>query len=300
MAVSSLIKREISHYLDGYFDVKVKRGLILSGVVGCGKTTVIQEFLKKRPADEFILNLTCDDTKFRSEVVLDSKYIFNLIRSNTSKSAFLFVDEVQKSEHVFDAIKYAFDHLDINFIISGSNPDYLNTIAKKKLQRRAEFVIMMPFSLSEILSHEKLLHEEVVLAFRKLVLEQHIPEKLPELTLSEGIQKKCELFLNYGGTPRAYQFEDVFQKLIEIKQIVERGFESLSYENSNYLDQITIELSKLHAKEFTYNGIFQKTGLRRRDAINHKIDLLLNHGYVLKKKPKILSEDRSSYISSYF
>ncbi|MBL7670447.1 MAG: ATP-binding protein [Bdellovibrionaceae bacterium] len=296
---SRFIKRDVSKYLDFYFSQNIKRGLILSGVVGCGKTTVVQDFLTRRNRDEHTIILTCDDTKLRAEVAADSKFIYNMIRNQTSKPVFLFIDEVQKSEDVFDAIKFAYDHLSLNFIVSGSNPDYLNTVAKKRLQRRAEFLMMMPFSLSEILCFENHLSEDVTTVFKRIFLDLKLPDEIPTISLTHSIEESCKKYFDFGGTPRAYLVEDVQQKMIEVKQVVERGFEALSFGNSSYLDQITVDLANLHSKEFTYQGIFQKTGLRRRENINHKIDQLLNHGYLLKKKPKILVDDRSTYISSY-
>jgi predicted ATPase len=80
---SRFIKRDVSKYLDFYFSQNIKRGLILSGVVGCGKTTVVQDFLTRRNRDEHTIILTCDDTKLRAEVAADSKFIYNMIRNQT-------------------------------------------------------------------------------------------------------------------------------------------------------------------------------------------------------------------------
>ena len=39
--------------------------------------------------------------------------------------------------------------------------------------------------------------------------------------------------------------------------------------------------------------------MRRRDQINKVIDALINQGYLLKKKPLLVSEDRRSYLNNY-
>ena len=39
--------------------------------------------------------------------------------------------------------------------------------------------------------------------------------------------------------------------------------------------------------------------MRRRDQINRVIDALVNHGYLLKKKPLLIGEDRRSYLNNY-
>lgn len=163
----------------------------------------------------------------------------------------LIVDEVQKSENIFDALKYAFDHSNISFIVTGSNPAYLSTVAKKRLRQTK--------SIDEI--------------------------EIPKLTLSSQIQTICQNYLKFGGLPLALLAESTEDKLAEIRLTVERGFELMSHENSNLDDVIRIELAHLQSKEFTYKNILEKTRLRRREIVNKNINELLNHGYVVKNTP---------------
>ena len=69
--------------------------------------------------------------------------------------------------------------------------------------------------------------------------------------------------------------------------------------NETTADTIKLELARLDSREFAYQGVFQRTGLRRRDQINKVIDALINHGYLLKKKPLLIGEDRRSYLNNY-
>lgn len=296
-----LVEREILNFLIDYFSIGLNRGIILSGIVGCGKTTVVKEFIRKNIEGRWqFFEFSGDDTIFRSAVLSDSKYIYNYIKSKTTGPCFIFVDEVQKTEECFDAIKYAFDHHQLSFIISGSNPDYLNTNAKKRLQRRADFFTMHPFSLSEILLHKKLIEANWPKLFKHILFEESkINLQNYKWTLTKEIENETSLYLSFGGLPRAYLSKKSSDKLFEIRQVVERGFESLSKDNSNVSDLIIIELANLHAKEFTYQGIFQKSGLRRREVINTTIDQLINHGYLTKKKPIFITEHRNSYFNNY-
>ena len=147
------INRKLETRIIETFEGVQKKGLIVAGVVGCGKTTLITRALEELKDKYQTFVFTGDDALFRNYVREDTAYIHKYIRSKTQERVLVFVDEVQKSEDIFDALKYAFDQSDISFIVSGSNPDYLNTVAKKRLQRRADFIILEPFSLAEILAN---------------------------------------------------------------------------------------------------------------------------------------------------
>ncbi|MBW1897758.1 MAG: hypothetical protein JRI61_01715, partial [Deltaproteobacteria bacterium] len=88
-------------------------------------------------------------------------------------------------------------------------------------------------------------------------------------------------------------------KLREIQLVVERGFEALFSGGDNISDIIRIALAERHAREFAYQGVMQSTGIRKRDTINKVIEELIQHGYLLKKRPVILEGGRRSYLSVY-
>lgn len=287
-----------------------KKGVILAGIVGCGKTTLIEEVLKRLGSEGMcrIFRFTGDDILFRNAVQEDTTYIHKYICSQTQGRSIVFIDEVQKSENIFDAVKYCFDHADMSFVISGSNPDYLNTVAKKRLQRRADLLILQPFSLAEIIAHLGIVSLKDIGVFRDVLFSGSNAGSLEKkadlhLALSDSdrvkISEVVREYLVFGGLPLAYLARTRDEKLAEVKKVVERGFESLSVGNENISDAVKIELAKLDSQEFTYQGLFQKTGVRRRDLINNTIDQLINHGYLLKKKPYLDNGERRSYLSVF-
>ncbi|MGK5089815.1 AAA family ATPase [Bdellovibrionota bacterium FG-2] len=205
------ITRELASIILDKLKSKGDSGVILSGVVGCGKTTLIKEqVIPHLPRDYEIFQFTGDDLHFRSKVQADTKYIFETVSSKTTRRAFVFVDEVQKCEEVFDALKFAFDHLKLSYIVSGSNPEYLNTVAKKRLQRRAEFLVLSPFSLPEILSHEGLLHLDESQRFFDLVNSGTLPDfSTINLTLTKRIERTISKYLRIGGLPLESPLRDL-------------------------------------------------------------------------------------------
>lgn len=297
------IRRDLQKRLIAEFGGERPAGVILAGIVGCGKTTLVDRVLGDLSKDYDTFKFTGDDISFREAVLADSKFIERSVRSRTQRRALVFVDEAQKSESIFDALKFAFDESKISFIVSGSNPSYLNTQAKRRLQRRAAFITLEPFSLPEIISHKGIIPENLSGHFRDLLFAEGFNKAVEvgdlKLKMDEGIQSVIDQYLSFGGLPLAYLAGDRNGKLAEIQKVVERGFECMSVDNESAADVIRIELARLHSQEFTYQNIFQKTGLRRRDRINQAIDELINHGYLLKKKPILFDDVRRSYLSVF-
>lgn len=188
------IERSLQSTLLNVFKGNRKKGVILAGVVGCGKTTLVGEVLRRLKGSYQTFSFSGDDVLFRNAISEDTTFIHKHIRSRTQGNALIFVDEVQKSEEIFDAVKYAFDQSDASFIVSGSNPDYLNTVAKKRLQRRADLLILEPFSLVEILAHIGLVRLEDAHYFKELLLSKKakLVRKTVDLDLAlrDGERKK--------------------------------------------------------------------------------------------------------------
>lgn len=294
------ITRELQENLLRFFKPDSPSGLILAGTVGSGKTTLINHVLKELENDFRVFSYTGDDVQFRQAVVWNTRYLHEQVSAQTSRPALIFVDEVQKSELIFDAVKYAFDHTGASFIISGSNPAFLQTEARKRLQRRADLWNLAPFSLGEILCHENMVEPEWVWQFREILFNWQNGRgvEIP-LDLNEGIQRVIAGYLRYGGFPLVHLAQDNDSRLVEIRKIVERGFELMSVNNETTADTVKLELARLDSREFAYQGVFQRTGLRRRDQINKVIDALINQGYLLRKKPLLIGEERRSYLNNF-
>jgi predicted AAA+ superfamily ATPase len=289
------IPRALERNVVAQFRVHERQGLILAGVVGCGKTTLVNRCLKSLSDTFQVITYTGDDTAFRARLRSDSSVIANDVRSRSQRRTLVFVDEVQKSEDVFDAIKIAFDETGTSFIVSGSNPAYLDTVAKRRLQRRAKFQGLLPLSLAEIHAAEGAFDlAETLATFRDLVLQQTTCV-VPNLNLVTP--KPRPEFFDRGGLPLSHLAHSSSAALEEIRKTVERGFEVMRHDTTNVSDVIRVALAELHSREFAYQGIFQKTGLRSRDTVNQVIVDLANHGYLLSKRPMFPGTSRRSYLA---
>lgn len=273
-------------------------GLILAGVVGCGKTTLIRRVLEVLKDRYSIFSFTSDDVQFRAQLIEDTTFLYHHIRAHTTGRALLFIDEVQKCEEVFDAIKYAFDQGGISFIVSGSNPAYLSTIARKRLQRRSHFFTLHPLSLFEILSHEK---RVPLVPYRRLV-ELFSGggfswiKGLQSLELTQSVQARLDVYGEFGGLPLAWLAKGKKSRLQELQTVAERGFSPASEDADAFSDIARVAIAQLNSREFTYTTLFQKARTTKRHKVNAVIDELVNHGYIFKKTPHLFHPSKISYL----
>jgi predicted AAA+ superfamily ATPase len=294
------VQREIDDYLTRFFSGSAPRALILAGIVGCGKTTVVQHLLERIAPHRAVFSFTGDEVGFRNTVATDTAFLVNRVRSSTQGPALVFVDEVQKTEAVFDALKICFD-AGVSFVVSGSNPAYLATAARRRLQRRADFMTLAPFSLPEILHNQGWIHLEKCQEGLLDILDRNTQLTVPDLglRLTEEIQTLSLRYLKIGGLPLAHLEVDATLAMRQIRTVVERGFEVIRHDNKNISDAVRTYLARNQSREFSYQSVMQRTGVRRRDDINSEIEELQGHGYLHAKRPTLMGEDRRSYLCVY-
>jgi predicted AAA+ superfamily ATPase len=290
--------------LEHFVHSNAAKGLILAGVVGVGKTTLIEKLCSKMELLGYqILRFEGDDIQFRMQVKENTKTLIEKVQEAGLTKPFLFVDEVQKSPEIFDAIKMYFDKLQAPFIVSGSNPAYLRTTANDRLQRRAGIKTLFPLSLPEILLHDGLISKFDLESFLDLVWRAaSIHEiQLPTVELPAAIYKTTSRYMSIGGLPQAHLASSLEESLGFIQLIAERGITSTYDTVTAVDDEIRRELALQNAKEFSYQGAHQRLRSTKRQTVDRVITHLMNHGYLFKKRPYLLEYERekSTYFSTY-
>ncbi len=102
-----------------------------------------------------VLRFEGDDVKFRSLVKRDTYFFINEIKSQGAERPLIVIDEAQKEAEIFDALKLAFDKANALFLVTGSNPRFLQVEAQHRLQRRGRIVPMLPLSIGELVKHRE-------------------------------------------------------------------------------------------------------------------------------------------------
>lgn len=299
-----MIKRHLLSELSTRIQKKDPLGIILPGIIGSGKTTLVLNLIEELKSKGFNpLMYSGDDTNFRRLIREDSKIIFHEIASQGLERPLVFVDEIQKEPEIFDAMKYAYDHIGAAFILTGSNPAFLKTEARDRLQRRGLFISLPPLSLSEILLHEGLIQNYDRTEFENLLFEA---ASLKSVEISREkwdpkIDGVIERYLKIGGIPRAWLAKTPRDSLIEIQTVSERGITETYKSTVAREDEIRRYLAMQNSQEFAYQGLHQTLRSSRRDIVDQVIDHLLNHGYLVKKRPYLFEYEhtKKTYHSVY-
>ena len=138
--------------------------LIISGIRRCGKSTLLNQFIKKGHHDAFFLNF--DTPKFYNFELVDFE-ILDLIITESGKK-FLFFDEIQ----IVDGWElYIRQKLDEGFriAITGSNATLLSKELGTKLTGRHITKELFPFSYCEFLRYKSLAPDvETFLQYMKI------------------------------------------------------------------------------------------------------------------------------------
>jgi len=289
------IQRQLEPEIKEYLEHPSARGVILAGIIGVGKTTLTNKIVNDLSNIFQCFSFSGDDLRFRQAIAADTRYLVKSIRSQTSERALVFIDEIQKTPEILDAIKLAFDEEKISFIVTGSEPQYLLNETRRRLQRRARAFCLYPFSLNEIYAHKNLCEKVDITLWHQLI-KGETPEPLLDIKGDwKKITKDFESYRSFGTVPLVYQEKTNKEKLYAITNIIDRGYQPIAGLNQRDADIIITEIARLNNREFTYQTILNKTRLKRREKINAVIDFYSNNGLLLSRVRKLFIDYKQSY-----
>ena len=279
-------------------------GVILPGIVGSGKTHLLGDLCRDLETQGYqLFQYEGDDSKFRARVRASSSCILDDIRSSGSGKPFIYVDEVQKEPEIFVAVKLAHDKLSLKFVVSGSNPAFLRTIASDRLQRRALVVPQFPLSMQEILEHHQLCDDGVYNDFLGILSD---PKDLSTFVLSrpklvEEVTAIAKGYLVVGGLPQAWLAPDLKSAMTAVKLVAERGITETYQTTIAADDEVRQFLANRNSQEFAYKGVQQSLRSTKRTIVDRVIDHLMNYGYLFKKTPFLdtFTSTHSTYFATY-
>ncbi|MCX6276497.1 MAG: AAA family ATPase [Bacteroidetes bacterium] len=166
----------------------------ITGGRGCGKTTLILQYIKKRlPLNESVLYVSLDDIYFAAHNLVD--LVADFIRNG---GKYLFLDEVHKYQSWANEIKNLYDdYANLKVVFTGSSMIDLHK-AKADLSRRAVMYEMHGLSLREFI----LFDQGLMLPSYSLedILKNHVPICLEINKVTKPI-KLFNDYLRYGYFP---------------------------------------------------------------------------------------------------
>jgi len=293
------IPRQIEPEIIRYLNSGNPRGIILAGIIGVGKTTLVKQIIEKLNTSFVCFTFSGDDLKFRQEIGANTTYLLKTIRSRTSDRSLVLIDEIQKTPEILDAVKLAFDEENISFIVTGSQPQYLLNQARLRLQRRARAFHLYPFSLNEIYSASKLCDYTSSALWINL-LEGALPDSLLEQKGDwQSIYDDYQKYRILGTIPLVYQEKTKEEKLFAIANIINRGYQPIAGLTQQEEDTILTEIARLNNREFTYQTVLNKTRLKRREKINAVLEFYIQNGILLRRPRKLFADYKQSYHAIY-
>jgi len=220
--------------------------LVIYGPRRAGKTTLIQQFLRRYP-DKYLLT-TGEDRDFQAILASES---VNKIKNSFSDYTLLVVDEGQAAEHIGLGLKIIVDHIPgIRVIATGSSSFELANKMGEPLTGRQTIITLFPLSAIEFKNQ-----------FGAFELAQKLPDFLiygsyPEALSKQSYDEKAKYLRTLVNS---YLYKDI----LELEQI----------RNSKKLKDLVTLLAFQIGKEVSINELATQLGLAKQ-TVDRYLDLL--------------------------
>ncbi len=206
-----IIKRKLFEEIVKYIDLK--EILVIHGARQVGKTTLmkflIQHLIKEGVNEKQIVYLDLEDTKLLNLCNEGVDEVINYINARTAVAdkKFIFIDEIQYLYNPSNFLKLFYDHFSDKYkiIVSGSSSFEIKSKFTNSLVGR-----IINFELYNLDFEEFLLFKNQYYNF----------VNTNSSLIHNEIRKWFKEFLIYGGYPRVALIENIEQKAIYIKELI--------------------------------------------------------------------------------
>ncbi|MEK6961500.1 MAG: ATP-binding protein [Nanoarchaeota archaeon] len=208
----------------GEIKIEDSFALIITGVRRCGKSTFLNQILRKQKKG-YYLNL--EDPRLEGFDLSDFNKVESIMKELYGDKGVFFFDEIQNIDKWEKFIRYLIDKKE-RILITGSNASLLSRELGTKLTGRHIQLEMFPFSYKEFLDLKN--HKPSISSFEEYLFKGGFPEYLKK----ENPEILHELL------------SDIVMKDIAIR---------FGIKNTSMLNKIAIYLVSNAGKEFSHNSI---------------------------------------------
>lgn len=244
------------------------RLVIIKGPKGVGKSTLMQQYIKRHfsPDDRHVLYCSADSSYFTNHTLVDTAERFYRIGGRH-----LFIDEVHKYENWSREVKDIYDlHRDLHLVLSGSSLLQLND-GQTDLSRRKVEYLMPGLSMREFLQMDKGIEIEPI-SLESLL-------EAPNAYCNE-VKHHCHplehfpRYLKYGYYPFYFESRTSYQGRLEavVNYIIESEltrFRSLEVGNTRKIKALLKVLSQMVPYEVDIAKLSKNIGIQRPTTLKY-------------------------------
>ena len=244
------------------------RLVIIKGPKGVGKSTLMQQYIKRHfsPDDRHVLYCSADSSYFTNHTLIDTAERFYRIGGRH-----LFIDEVHKYENWSREVKDIYDlHRDLHLVLSGSSLLQLND-GQTDLSRRMVEYLMPGLSMREFLQMDRGIEIDPI-SLESLL-------EAPNAYCNE-VKRHCHplehfpRYLKYGYYPFYFESRTSYQGRLEavVNYIIESEltrFRSLEVGNTRKIKALLKVLSQMVPYEVDIAKLSKNIGIQRPTTLKY-------------------------------
>lgn len=243
--------------------IKKPEIVVLTGMRRVGKTTLLNMVYDSVDSDNKVF---LDLTNPIHQMVFEEKNYDNIwsnlrqYKIDSSKKAFIFLDEIQQKPDIVNIIKYFYDHFNVKFYLTGSSSFYFKNLFPESLAGRKILYELFPLDFEEFL------------IFKNQKKHHHMDFKSKESEKNkvsfEQYKKIYNEYLLYGGFPQVVLEDDISRKRQWIEDIFKSYFEidvrSLAdFKNINIFRDLIFLLLKRTGSRVEIEKLSSELGIAR-------------------------------------
>lgn len=239
---------------------------VITGMRRTGKTVAVKHLMEKiSSSNKLYIDLERMDSR---EIFTQKNYdsilnSFSQLGIDTSKKAYIFLDEIQLVKNIPSIIKYLADTHNVKFIVTGSSSYYLKKLFSESLSGRKKIFEIFPLDFSEFLIFKGVSYKN----------EEFLNKKFNKAEYAR-LQGYYEEYITYGGFPGVVNATNINEKkdlLFDIlDSYIKLDIKALTdFRSLDRVEKLLKMLSGRVGTKLDYAKISRLSGMSRETVLNY-------------------------------